>query len=31
MDPTLASTKSRGKDLSNYINNDSSYFVKYSY
>ncbi|MBQ7841071.1 MAG: transglutaminase domain-containing protein [Lachnospiraceae bacterium] len=31
MDPTFASTESQGKDLSNYIKNDDSYFIKYSY
>lgn len=31
MDPTFASTQSQGDDLNLYINNDSSYFTKYSY
>lgn len=31
MDPTLASTESQGGSIENYINNDKSYFVKYSY
>lgn len=31
MDPTMASTESQGEDIKNYINNDKSYFVKYSY
>lgn len=31
MDPTFASTKSSGEGMSHYINNNDSYFVKYSY
>lgn len=31
MDPTFTSTAKRGEDLKQYINNEQSYFIKYSY